>query len=436
MRHSHKADTLAAYSCLFGLFLHIILSDPLLRSLGFNYTNEEGAFYEKIHPGTVFIFLSLLLLVAGRNPFEKIITIARQCRAFFSLLFIYVIAFVYMSLRSGPAGLAFIIDSHMSAVICAIVLSYAPESACKKAAHVFVAAAVVNALIGTAEAAFNFRVFHFDETWSILYEESFRASAFLGHPLDNAIFTALGLFVMMAMRYAKFVKVLLSAILLLGLLAFGGRSALLFSVVGLCILVANDIRALYAGGKATLLQSFTISVFGLIAPLCFAALAYLAIKNGVGGRIAESFAWDISAQSRWLSLNVFHYMSSEEILFGASSARMVEIMYKMSTVMNLTNIENPWLMMFMHLGLIVFVFWFAATLAFIAALLKNKPLALQLAVLGYFAIASTANSFGHKDAGYALMVGAVVCTSRSVGGARKPLSGLGSYGIRSERAET
>ena len=71
------------------------------------------------------------------------------------------------------------------------------------------------------------------------------------------------------------------------------------------------------------------------------------------------------------------------------------------------DIENPWILMMMFLVAVVFPVWFLATLAFAYKLIRGKPLALQMAVVAYFIVASTSNSFGRKDSTYLLMVGAV-----------------------------
>src|SRR5215472_9658104 len=105
----------AAFLCFAGIILHILLSDPLLNALGIHYSGEEGHFYEKIHPGTILIFISFFMWLArGFTPVEKAVALYRQQKIFCLLLALYVILFFYMAARSGFAGLAFIIDTHMT----------------------------------------------------------------------------------------------------------------------------------------------------------------------------------------------------------------------------------------------------------------------------------------------------------------------------------
>ena len=96
------------------------------------------------------------------NPVETVLAICTWQPVFMALLFIDTLALAYMTLRSGLPGLAFIIDTHISAALCAIVLSHAPETLCRKAIALLIVAALANGVIGMAEALGKFRIFTFD----------------------------------------------------------------------------------------------------------------------------------------------------------------------------------------------------------------------------------------------------------------------------------
>jgi hypothetical protein len=330
------------------------------------------------------------------------------------------LALAYMALRSGAAGLAFLIDTHISAVIGAIVLSHAPKPLCRKAVSLLVIAAFANGVAGIAEASGKFRIFTFDPDWPVLHEAYFRASAFIGHPLDNAIFTVVALFVLLVTDYPLILKALVAAILLAALAAFGGRAALACSVFGLLMLACASLWKIPVHQRITLPQLCMVAGAGLAMPLFMAAIAWLAVHGGMGERLAASATgWDGSADARRLALSAFDYMKPEEIWFGVPGSRIMDIVYRMNLKVPLAEIENPWILMCMSLGAIVFPFWLMATLAFIYRLMKKQPLALRFAVLSYFLIASTANSFGRKDANYLIMASAAICAGR-MGGKTQP----------------
>lgn len=405
----------AGLLCLFGFLLHMLLSGPVLDALGVRYSGEEGHFYEKIHPGTVFIFLSLpVLLTSSSNPIAKAFALYRRHTAFSVLLLLDILLFFYMAARSGTAGLAFFLETHVNAVICAIVFSYAPRILCQIAVRCFIVAVLVNALAGIAEAAGKFRLFAFDPEWSVLHEEYFRASAFMGHPLDNAVFTSVALFVLLALDLPAIARAFFALLLMVGLIAFGGRIAMAVALTLFIFLQLVNTYNVFASGHVTLLRAFAAILAFIVVPLCIAMAFYLAIYGGAGERIAASVRWDSSADSRLLVFKALSYLKDEELWFGVSGDRILNILDRMQSALPVTDIENPWILMCMYLGLITFPFWLMATFAFIVRLMKNQPLALQLAVLDYFLVASTANSFGRKEANYAIMVSAVICAGRTL----------------------
>ncbi len=416
-----SSHPLAGMICLFGFFLHIVLSDPLLNAIGFHYSGNEGYFFEKIHPGTVFIFLSFLILLWDRgNPIRTLVQVVRQYPAFSVLLALYILIFIYLVLRSGPAGTAFIIDTHMTVPICALVLSYAPLSMCRKAVVFFVVIAVANSMIGLAEAIGKFRIFAYNPDWIILKEQYFRASALRGYPLNNAMFTSVALFIALAGRFSSLIKIFLVLVFMASLVAFGSRAALVFCVAGLAVLGIAKVREDLSISNLSMQRVFAMMAATILVPVCFAGFLMLLLDSSIGERLMAAAHWDESADSRLLALNVFHYMSGDEIMLGMSADRVANITDRMNAVVSLGGIENPWLLMLMYCGAVVFPFWLAATLAFMYRLMRNQPLVLQLAVLAYFLVASTSNSFGRKDSTYLIMVCAVICAARSLRGDKPP----------------
>lgn len=225
---------LAGLLCLSGLFLRLVLSDPLLNALGIHYSGDmEGSAIEKIHPGTYIIFLSFFVLLWDEgNPVGQIGRCFKGNRLYMLYLFLYLVIFVLWLVKS-PVGIGLLIDTHIPVVITAIVLSYTPKSYCRTAVKCFLLLAVVNSLIGIAESIGRFRIFTFDPTWTVMQEAIFRSSALLGHPLSNAMFTTVAVYVAMGMRFSVIAKSVMLAIFLASLVAFGGRGGFGLTVIGL-----------------------------------------------------------------------------------------------------------------------------------------------------------------------------------------------------------
>ncbi len=401
----------AVISCLIGLIAHILLSDPLLNSIGFHYT-DEGKFYEKIHPGNFFIFASFVLLIARKSQsLLEMVNVYRSHKIYFSLFLLCIILVIYMSLRSGVGGVAFMVNTHITIAIVAIVLSYASKTVSRNVVIIILAMATINSVVGIVESIGRFRIFTFDPHWVVLGEAYFRASAFMGHPLNNAMFISVVVFITLAAPIKSSVKIALEAIFVVGLVAFGGRAGILYSIAGLLFYGLIILIQLVRARSLNTGQAFLAMASVILTPICLIGGVYILLQSGIGERLATHSHWDESANSRFLALAVFNYTSWEDILFGISSEHIVEIAYRMNLSIPLSDIENPWLLMLLGLGALMFPFWFVVTLLFAWRLMHNQPLAIQLAVLAYYVTASTSNSFGRKDSIYIIMVGAVICVS-------------------------
>lgn len=409
-----EAYPAAGLVCLFGFFLHIILSDPLLNALGFHYSADEGRFYEKIHPGTYFIFLSFFMLLASGSPLRQLARFFREQKTAFLLLTVCLLAFAYMMLRSGSQGIGFMIDTHMTVPLCAIVLAYTPLSYCKRAVGLFIAVAAFNSVVGLVEAFGKFRLFSFDPAWGVLKEHYFRASALRGHPLNNAMFTVVALFVMLAMRWPAAPKILLTFIFAASLIAFGSRVAIIFGLGGLAFYSILALRGTIKSGRMNMARLLIAITCAFLLPLGLVLIFYLPLENPMGERLLAMAQWEHSADSRRLVFRAFDYINSADILFGMSMERVHSVASQLSSSVGITDIENPWILMLMRLGIVMFAVWLLSTVVFIFQLIRSKPLALQLAIVAYFITASTSNSFGRKDSTYLIMICAIMCASAAL----------------------
>lgn len=410
---AQETHILASVVCLFGVFLRIVLPEQLLNMLGVDYSGDGGSLIAKIHPGGYFIFLALLIYLLDHGaPFHQIARTFRQYKTYTYLLLLYIALAAYWVCRD-PAGVGLLFDTHMSVPICAIILSSTPRSLSRKAVAVFLLLAAVNGLAGIAESIWKFRIFTFDPTWAILQEENFRASAFLGHPLNNAMFTSVALMVALAMDYKIWTKAFLAGVLLAALVAFGGRAAFVFSVFALVPIGFVAIRK--ACADMTMLKMFLLIGAVILVPLFVLGGLYELLTSSIGDRLMQfSSLSDSSAHVRMLSLKVYDFMTTEDILYGVSVDKAKSITLRMGLVIPADDIENPWVLMSMYLGAIMFTVWLVMTFAFAWRLTKGRPLALQLAVLAYYVSASTSNSFGRKDSVYTIMVAAVVCAANAL----------------------
>ena len=237
-------------------------------------------------------------MLAGRGDaiHRYYVILARQT-AFTVLLTLTAVLTLYMVIRSGPS-VSFMIETHLTPPICAIVLCYTPLSYCRKAIDAFILVAVLNSSIGIVEAIGKFRIFHFDPGWSVMNEPQFRASASIGHPLNNAMFTSVALFVALALRIPPLIKALVVAIFLASLVAFGGRFGLAYSVSGCLAYGLIMLVSILKKGSLTLAQALLLLTAAILVPVVIVGGIFLLVNSSIGERIAAHAQWDESADGR------------------------------------------------------------------------------------------------------------------------------------------
>lgn len=407
-----EASPLASAVCLLGVFLRIVVSEPVLYALGIDYAGDAGSnILSNIHIGSYVIFMSFALLLADKGrALNNAAKVFHERRIFSLMLLLTVFLFAYWALR-GSRGVGLLIDTHLPIPMTAIVLSYAPRSHCRKAVAFLIGFALVNSLLGIAEALGKFRFLTLDPESPVHFEEHFRASALLGHPLANAVFTVISLSIVLALKQRPVLKTIASAVFLVSLVGFGGRAAIVLGVFIVGVFIINSLRASLR--QMTAGRFFTLMAGTMATPLLLIGIFYGAVEAGMGERLLDlrSFA-DASAEARVLVFDVFKYMTTSDVVFGIPSDQVNRIVERMGETSGMADIENPWVLMFVQLGAIFFSVWLLMTIAFIRELMRDKSFLLRLAILSYFILASSFNSFGRKDFLYIVMVAAVTCASR------------------------
>lgn len=407
--------------CIIGAVLYLFLSPPLLDSIGFHYASDTGAPYHKIHPATYFVFLSFaLFLRGGKSVLSVLNAIIRQRVASFTLLCVYALILIYLVLRDGIGGCAFLINGHITVPICAIVLSYVPYELCKRALKLSVLFAALNCSIGIMEGILRFRLLPFSEDTTFAKEVYFRSSAILGHPLSNATFTSAMLLIVAAIPLRLAVKIPLIILMMASLVAFGGRSGLLFSLLFLSISAVVQLRQYLKLNSLSVRQSLSLTILSVGVPIVLMAALFVLVNSSAGERIlAYSDFKDDSAGSRLLALNALSYAKDEEILFGMSNSRILDITTRMGQKVDIKIIENPWLLMVMTFGVLFFALWLFTTAWFLYTLVYGHGIKLALVLLSYFLVATSFNSFASKDINYPVIIAILVLATLYMRGPQK-----------------
>lgn len=385
-----------------GLILYLLLSDNLLVTWGIPYNVPRGAFPFKIHPGTYCIALGFVLLLRG-NPWRRLGALFRLSPALTGLALVTTVIMLYSAAKFGTSGSGFFIDTLLAPALLGLILLHAPVERRPRAFWIALALTALNALIGIGEAAVGDRLVPYMAGDKPLVEEFFRATALGGHPLTNALRTAVLLFAVLAvpggLRWA------LVPLFAVALLAFGSRAALATSLTLLSAWGALSFMRGMVSRNFDLRLALGIPLVALVVP---AVVAVVALGLGLGERVFREFYWDTSAQSRLLAFHIFHFPTTEEFLWGMGPARIEWALDQLKGSTTLNDIENFWILLLLQVGLVPFVFLAGALLATLVSLARPGPLPVRLAALVFLMLASGSNSLATKTQSLAVLVAILI----------------------------
>ncbi|MEQ1846115.1 MAG: hypothetical protein ABL983_11170, partial [Nitrospira sp.] len=223
--------------CGVGLAITLLMSPASLESLGLvHFKGSGGNPLSKILPGVYCIFLAFATFLLMGSPIQRLLILIRLFPVPCFMFFVNVLCIAFMILRSGPSGISAMLNSHLPVPLCALLLQCASPRFCRKLLTCFTVFILVNSTLGLIEGVFKWRLFSYSEDWPVLNEAEFRASAFGGHPLANAILTCMSIPVILAHRFPIIVRMLIVILLLSSLVAFGGRTSLALAVINTTIL--------------------------------------------------------------------------------------------------------------------------------------------------------------------------------------------------------
>jgi hypothetical protein len=399
-------DRLAWRLFVVGLVLLVGLSPHALISLGYPYEAPLlGPFPFKVHPGTYVMIVSLLCSLGSRgNPIRAGLRLAwrEPLMAFF--LVVMVVTLVWVVVLHGTSGAAFIVDTHWMPAIVAFGLMCFGDERRRKLLWLLAALIGVNAVIALTEFALQQRLtplFVQSQVSSFANESLFRSSALFGHPLVNAKATAAMLAIATFLPLRPFWRWLHVVLLMLSMLAFGGRFALVTTVAlygawALVSLARDTLRGRFSYLQLT--GGSVLLMLGLASLIAFVAI------TGLGERIFTGLQLDKSASVRLTVFSAYDYVTAEQLWFGTSAREIDLVALRLGLDPVYEAIENSWIYLSLQLGLILFSIWLAGFVCFLIWLLRQAPSVAVVGVLVYMLNASTTNTLAAKTITLGLLV--------------------------------
>lgn len=319
------ALTLLTALLLFGV------SSMTLSALGIAYDQAGGSFLQKFHPSTYMACLALVVrFLAQPHPFGWLVLQIERFpgAAYFAATWIVMIVFAG-AVQKAP--ISPIVDTFLCSLAFLVLYADVDErtrATLRLALHAFM---LVNVCIGVFEFVTHMRLTPFVAGGKIILHD-YRSTALLGHPLGNASATAA--YVLMLIYGADRAigwpaRLVLIAVQAAGLVAFGGRTAIVLCATLGVLRMARPGIDLMSGRRFDMRAAL---VAALLVPAAFVVLFVLAQRGTFDG-LVERFADDKgSSDARVLIFQLFDYFTFDELLFGPDQLRL-------NTIQNTLGIE-------------------------------------------------------------------------------------------------
>jgi hypothetical protein len=393
------------------VILHFTVSSNLLYLLGIPYSTPGGNPVTKLHPATYLLALaSGLLVFADGKPGMVIDRLVREKPSLVAFLVLIPICAFYSIASVGISGAAVYIESYVSAGLLALVLESGSERDRRFLAGTVLGLCLTNVLLAGYEALTEthlFPIFFEGEAAEDLPGE-FRGNGLYDHPLTGAMVTCMGTLLLLIMRPSTAIAIPAFVILMLGLLSFGGRTALVITIL---VVIGITLARLVEGlAKRRLSAGFIGVVVGgvtLLPPLAVGLVS----MTGLGERILSRLYFDDSAEVRNIQWRVLDQLSLRELLFGVRPDDLVDHMFQIGLSGPFIDIENFWLLGFINLGAICFSVFAFALLLFLFHLGRRAPSLGWVLIGSAILIASTSSSLGRKGSVLCMLVACMAAAS-------------------------
>ncbi len=383
--------------------LQLCISANLLTWCGVPYMSEGGALPFKFHPGTDVLAIASLSRIAQTGLWRAWISDPVRGTYFLAIGACLMLAL----LLSGTGNLIVLLDSFLPAGLFAVAFENASAAQYVRLRRLMQAAIAVNAMLALAEAWLhaNLIPLYLNYASYVPLSADFRPTALYDHPLTGATMTMMGFALAPAAGWPR-----LGYMALLGaaMLAFGGRTALAVTALGvLGWTVWHVVRlALCRDPRMTKLL-LGVSCAAILALATGGAL----LAAGFGGRVIGHLYWDNSAQVRLAQWHILDRLEFWQIMFGTPRAEMIAQLTPLHLAAGVDVIENFWLLMFVSLGVVGFPFFLLAMASLFAWCWRRSELGGHLLLVGVLAVASTSNSLGRKSILLVELVAAVICSA-------------------------
>jgi hypothetical protein len=412
----HINSRRAAFALGFvAVILVFALPGSLLNAIGLYSYQPGGNPLSKFHPATYLAVLGSVFALYGKRQGGGLAGLFLDSPALAWSVVLIVFCMVYSAISLGISGVAVYVDTFLAAALAAIALDAGTQRQRQILGYTIVTLCVINVALSIYEEMTQTLLL----PSGVLSEEigptaraavdEFRGQGFYEHPLSGALVTSMALFMVLGMGLRGWRVVALFGVFVVGLMSFGGRGAL---ATTLLILGAAALFQLTSGLATRRLNVGFLGAFIAGVFLLPAFLVLLTTMTDIGLRITTHLYLDDSADVRIVQWRILGLLNVHDLLFGASPDRVGLLKSQIGLTGVGIDIENPWLLTFLALGVIGFPFLVASLFLFLWHLGRrvNTPIG-WLIVIATLLICSTNNSLGRKVPDLTFLAGIMIALS-------------------------
>ena len=337
----HRTRATPLLSALFLAFAGLVLArvtlNPLLLDLAMNYTEEGGSILEKIHP-TFWGFLAIGAVVLVTQRIDLTAWEVRVVRALLAFCATCVGLLVFAAATGRSASVGYVLDTYVT--LATLVLMFAFPGPWRRAVgQALVCYLLASAAVGIIEYGLRFRLMPFVES-----EPVFRPTGLSSHPLELGMWCAAGIGFAAATPWTYRQRFAAAALLLVGCVASGARTATLLAGLSAVILLVAGIGAGLPAKRRQERRVLVLLGVLLLGPVLLGAL----LAAGALGRFSEGMA-DGNAMARVDVYGVLSYLTWNELLLGGDILAVRKLAWEK---FKLPYIESSVVVLIVQFGLI------------------------------------------------------------------------------------
>ncbi|ENM5751983.1 exopolysaccharide biosynthesis protein VpsF [Vibrio mimicus] len=377
-----------------------LLGAYLLENMGIQYVSEGGNPLLKIH---VYSYLSMgaFALLTLRFGFLSFIRTLREIRkGWWIAIFSIITVIVYGFMRFGTSGLAYLIDAIFIPLLLVPVVNCLSKENKERLLTIIAYLLFINSCIAIVEFILGQSVIAV-EIGSFAF---FRSTAFLSHPLNNALITAT--LTPILMHYTRIPATLYVSVVILALFAFGGRAALGIFLLGNFLMVLPLLRDFL--GKGVRYHKLKFAYLQALVYFSFIIVLLILVLSPIGDRILSKLYLDTSAEARLDVFILLEQLSISEWMFGASQGLLNDIAF----YIGINVVENYLIGWVLNFGILGCLCLLLATYIVPSKLVSHQSQAAKIALLSFILISLTNNALTVKTPAMMLLMVVLVCCYR------------------------